>query len=219
MSPSGCHFSQTPMSKKILVIEDHAVMRRNVVTILTMEGYPAISAPNGREGLALARSEMPDLILCDVLMPEMDGYELLRALREDPATAAIPFVFLTAKGDRTDQRAGMNLGADDYLTKPASRDELVATLDARFARKSQQRLNLDRLTTDPTPLLALGVSAREAEVLLWIVRGKTNEDIAGLLGVSIQTVKKHVSAILVKLGVENRSSAAVRALEVLAGAL
>lgn len=206
------------MSKKILVIEDHAVMRRNVVTILTMEGYSAISAPNGREGLAMAGSEMPDLILCDVLMPEMDGHELLRKLRGQPATAAIPFIFLTAKGDRADQRTGMNLGADDYLTKPVSRDELVAALDARFARKSQQRLNFDKLTADPAPLLALGVSVREAEVLLWIVRGKTNEDIAGLLGVSIQTVKKHVSAILTALGVENRGSAAVRAVEVLADA-
>ncbi len=204
--------------KKILVIEDHALMRRNVVTILTMEGYAAISAANGRDGLALARSELPDLILCDILMPELDGHEVLRALRSDPATAAIPFVFLTAKDEKSDQRAGMNLGADDYLTKPVSRDELIAALSARFTRKNQQRLNFDALVANPVPLLALGVSSREAEVLLWIAQGKTNEDIANLLGLSVQTVKKHVSAILVALGVENRSSAAVRALEALADA-
>lgn len=204
--------------KKILVIEDHALMRRNIVTILTMEGYTAISATNGREGLALARSEAPDLILCDVLMPELDGHQVLTALRADPTTASLPFIFLTAKGEKSDLRAGMNLGADDYLAKPVSRDELVAALTARFTRKSQQRLNFDALVANPSSLLALGVSAREAEVLLWLMQGKTNEDIAQLLSLSIQTVKKHVSAILLALGVENRSSAALRALEVLAAA-
>ncbi len=204
--------------KQILVIEDHALMRRNIVTILTMEGYATLSASNGREGLLLARTEMPDLILCDVLMPEMDGHEVLQALREDPKTAAVPFVFLTAKSGKSDLRTGMNLGADDYLTKPVSRNGLIAALDARFARKSQQRLDFDTLLDDSSPLHALGVSVREAEVLLWIVHGKTNGDIAKLLDVSVQTVKKHVSAILIALCVENRASAAVRALETLARA-
>ncbi len=201
--------------KKILVIEDHALMRRNVVTILEMEGYLALAAANGRDGLDLARSEKPDLILCDIMMPQMDGYEVLRALRADASTAAVPFIFLTAKGEKHDLRAGMNLGADDYLTKPASRDELLATLTARFARKSQQRVNFNTLLTNPKPLLALGVTEREAEVLLWIAQGKTNEDIASILSISIQTVKKHVGAVLLALGVENRSAAAVRAMEAL----
>ena len=204
--------------KKILVIEDHATMRRNVVTILEMEGYTALAAANGREGLALVASEHPDLILCDVMMPELDGHGVLRALRADPVTASVPFIFLTAKGEKNDQRTGMNLGADDYLTKPISRDDLVATLDARFTRKSQQRTNFDLLFTTAVPLQALGVSEREAEVLLWIAQGKTNEDIGAILGISIQTVKKHVIAVFVALGVENRSSAAVRAMEVLSAA-
>ena len=204
--------------KKILVIEDHATMRRNVVTILEMEGYTALAAANGREGLALVASEHPDLILCDVMMPELDGHGVLRALRADPVTASVPFIFLTAKGEKNDQRTGMNLGADDYLTKPISRDDLVATLDARFTRKSQQRTNFDLLFTTAVPLQALGVSEREAEVLLWIAQGKTNEDIGAILGISIQTVKKHVIAVFIALGVENRSSAAVRAMEVLSAA-
>ena len=204
--------------KKILVIEDHATMRRNVVTILEMEGYTALAAANGREGLALVASEHPDLILCDVMMPELDGHGVLHALRADPVTASVPFIFLTAKGEKNDQRTGMNLGADDYLTKPISRDDLVATLDARFTRKSQQRTNFDLLFTTAVPLQALGVSEREAEVLLWIAQGKTNEDIGAILGISIQTVKKHVIAVFVALGVENRSSAAVRAMEVLSAA-
>ena len=204
--------------KKILVIEDHATMRRYVVTILEMEGYTALAAANGREGLALVASEHPDLILCDVMMPELDGHGVLHALRADPVTASVPFIFLTAKGEKNDQRTGMNLGADDYLTKPISRDDLVATLDARFTRKSQQRTNFDLLFTTAVPLQALGVSEREAEVLLWIAQGKTNEDIGAILGISIQTVKKHVVAVFIALGVENRSSAAVRAMEVLSAA-
>jgi DNA-binding NarL/FixJ family response regulator len=180
-----------------------------------MEGYHALAAANGRDGLALARSEKPDLILCDIMMPQMDGYEVLRALRADAATAAVPFIFLTAKGEKHDLRAGMNLGADDYLTKPASRDELLSTLTARFARKSQQRVNFSTLLANPAPLLALGVTEREAEVLLWLAQGKTNEDIATILGISIQTVKKHVGSILIALGVENRSAATLRAIEAL----
>lgn len=201
--------------KKILVLEDHALMRRNIVTILTMEGHAALSASNGEAGLALARSEMPDLILCDVMMPEMDGYQVLQTLRSDPATSAIPFIFLTAKGEKTDVRIGMNLGADDYLIKPVSRDDLIAALDSRLARKQQQRPDFQTLLLSHLPLLKLGITDREAEVLLWIAKGKSNDDISALLQISIQTVKKHVSSILENLGVDNRSSAAMRALEAL----
>jgi DNA-binding NarL/FixJ family response regulator len=203
--------------KKILVIEDHALMRRNVLTILQMEGYNAISAANGKEGLAMARTQHPDLILCDVMMPEMDGHAVLQALRADPQTAGVPFIFLTAKAEKADHRTGMNFGADDYLTKPASRDEIVAALDARFARKAQQKPNFDQLFSNHAPLLRLGVSEREAEVLLWLAQGKTNDEIASILGISVQTVKKHVHAILDALGVDNRSTAAGRAMETLVG--
>lgn len=201
--------------KTILVIEDHALMRRNLVTILTMEGYAALSASDGRSGLALAQSQQPDLVLCDVMMPEMDGYAVLQALRADATTSSLPFIFLTAKGEKSDLRQGMNLGADDYLIKPVSRDELIAALTARFTRKQQQRPDFEKLLTNSTPLLKLGISPREAEVLLWIVKGKGNDDIATLLNISLQTVKKHVGAILDTLGVDNRSGAAVRALELL----
>src|SRR5215469_10804555 len=104
--------------KKILVIEDEPEMRRNLVTILRLEKYQPLGAENGRIGLELARKENPDVILCDVMMPELDGYEVLAALRANPATVAVPFIFLTAKGEKPDVRVGMNLGADDYLTKP-----------------------------------------------------------------------------------------------------
>ncbi len=203
--------------KKILVIEDHALMRRNIVTILTMEGYAALSAGNGRDGLSIARCERPDLVLCDVMMPEMDGHEVLRALRADAGTAGIPFVFLTAKGEKQAVRGGMNLGADDYLVKPVSRDDLVATLEARFARRQQQRPDFSALFASAQPLEALGISPREAEVLLWVAQGKSNADTGAILGLSPATVKRHMVHIFEKIGVENRTSAVLRALEVLQG--
>ena len=116
---------------KILAIEDEPQMRQNLLTILEMEGFHAVGAENGRVGLEKARSELPHLILCDVMMPEMDGYAVLQHLREDPATARIPFVFLTAKGEGADFRIGMNLGADDYLTKPVVVEDLLKTIAVR----------------------------------------------------------------------------------------
>jgi CheY-like chemotaxis protein len=116
------------MSPKILIIEDQATMRRNVALMLQLEGFYAITAANGVEGLETARRERPELILCDVMMPEMDGHAFLRALREDECLRHTPFIFLTAKGDRNDVREGMGLGADAYLTKPVVREDLLAAV-------------------------------------------------------------------------------------------
>src|SRR6185436_16380135 len=106
--------------KKILVIEDEPEMRRNITTLLRYHDYQPIEAENGRIGLALARREKPDLVLCDVMMPEMDGHGVLQALQQNAELATIPFIFLTAKGEKDDLRSGMDLGADDYLTKPVA---------------------------------------------------------------------------------------------------
>ena len=104
--------------KKILLIEDNPEMRENTAEILEFAGYQVSAAVNGREGIQKAREENPDLILCDIMMPEMDGYAVLFLLNKDPKTAGVPFIFLTAKADKSEMRKGMNLGADDYLTKP-----------------------------------------------------------------------------------------------------
>ena len=123
---------------KILVIEDEPEMRRNLVSILRLEKFEPISAENGRAGVAAARQEKPALILCDVMMPDLDGYGVLAALRADAATAATPFIFLTAKGEKPDIRTGMNLGADDYLTKPVAKADLLAAIRIRLERAEQQ---------------------------------------------------------------------------------
>jgi DNA-binding NarL/FixJ family response regulator len=202
--------------KKILVIEDEPEMRRNLLTILKLEKFQPLGAENGRAGLDTVRREKPDLILCDVMMPELDGHGVLDALRQDADTASIPFIFLTAKGEKEDLRSGMNLGADDYLTKPVARAELLEAINARLLRSEQQtqrEFKPDFSTFEP--LLKLNLTPRVAEVLLWVAQGKTNGDIASILGISESTVKKHLLEIFAQLGVETRSAAALRALEVL----
>ena len=202
--------------KKILIIEDEEQTRKNLATILRMEGHTALTAADGKLGLELARREQPDLILCDVMMPRLDGYGVLAALREDKATAAIPFIFLTARGERNDLRTGMNLGADDYLTKPATASELLAAIDARLKRESQRPpAQFAPDFSSPAALEALGLTAREAEVLLWVAQGKSNAEISTILGAAENTVKKHLQNIFEKLGIESRNAATVRALEVL----
>ena len=201
---------------RILVIEDEPEMRRNIIALLRYRDYEPIEAENGRKGLELARREKPDLILCDVMMPELDGYGVLQALQQDEGLALIPFVFLTAKGDKDELRSGMNLGADDYLTKPVANADLVQTIEARL-RRSQQHAKREFKPnfSSAQPLLKLGLTPRAAEALLWLAQGKTNSDIATILGITESTVKKHVQEIFEKLGVETRGAATVRTLEVL----
>lgn len=136
--------------KKILVIEDEPQMRRNLVTLLRLEAFEPLAAENGRTGVDLARRGPPDLILCDVMMPGLDGYEVLKELHNDPATMNIPFIFLTAKGERLDVRTGMNLGADDYLIKPFAFAELLARVRALLRRGAAlpERLCAGDLTLD-----------------------------------------------------------------------
>jgi len=202
--------------KKILIIEDEPEMRRNIAALLRYLEYAPIEAENGRKGVELARREKPDLVLCDVMMPELDGHGVLQALQQDPEVALIPFIFLTAKGEKDDLRSGMNLGADDYLTKPVANSDLVRAIEARLRRSQQQakrEFKPDFSSTEP--LLKLGLTARATETLLWLAQGKTNPDIATILGITESTVKKHVQEIFEKLGVETRGAATLRALELL----
>ncbi len=202
--------------KRILVIEDEPEMRRNLLTILRLEKFQPLGAENGRAGVELAKKEKPDLILCDVMMPEMDGFAVLQALREDSRTRATPFIFLTAKGEKADIRGGMNLGADDYLTKPVDKADLLRAIASRLQRQEEQaRSEFKPNFESPEPLYVLDLSPRVAEVLLWVAQGKTNGEIASILGISESTVKKHLLVIFQKPGVETRGGAALRALEVL----
>lgn len=122
--------------KKILVIEDEDFVRENILDLLDAEGFEAIGAENGQIGLNLAKGMIPDLILCDVMMPGLDGYGVLTAIRQDALMASIPFIFLTAKAAKADFRQGMELGADDYITKPFTRAELLGAIASRLKKQA-----------------------------------------------------------------------------------
>ena len=128
----------------ILIIEDEEALRLTLAERLTLEGLQVLTAANGKAGVHQAQEARPDLILCDILMPEMDGYSVLLALQSDARTAAIPFIFLTAKADPPQVRAGMELGADDYLCKPVGKAELLAAVRARLWKRSQQQERLQQ---------------------------------------------------------------------------
>jgi DNA-binding NarL/FixJ family response regulator len=166
--------------------------------------------------VALAVKEKPDLVVCDITMPEMNGHRVLQSLREQPGTVATPFIFLTGWGEREDLRAGMNLGADDYLVKPVEPTDLIAAVAARLRRRKQTGGGRSASVADATPAAlasALGLTPREAEILSWVVQGKTNPEIGTILGIQLTTVKKHLESTFVKLGVENRTAAVTLALE------
>ncbi len=120
--------------KTILLIEDNKDIRENIAEILELASYRVISAPNGKVGVELAAKEIPDLILCDIMMPELDGYGVLYMLSKKPETSGIPFIFLTAKTEKTDIRKGMSMGADDYLTKPFEEMELLNAIEVRLKK-------------------------------------------------------------------------------------
>ncbi|HEY9876289.1 MAG TPA: response regulator [Candidatus Obscuribacterales bacterium] len=124
------------MMKKILVIEDEKTILRNILELLQEEDFEVISSDNGADGIQMAKEQVPDLILCDVMMPGLDGYEVLKQVRQYPLTATIPFIFLTALSDKAHLRQGMELGADDYLTKPCMPDELLRAIATRLEKQA-----------------------------------------------------------------------------------
>nr|WP_315848530.1 EAL domain-containing protein [uncultured Rhodoferax sp.] len=133
---------------RILIAEDEPSLRENLQWMLELEGYEVMAACDGADAYAQAQALRPDLVLTDVMMPTLDGYGLVRALREDARTATVPIIMLTAKADRADVRAGMNLGADDYLTKPCRRDELLEAVQARLQRSSSLEQAAQRLQNE-----------------------------------------------------------------------
>ncbi|CAN5386096.1 response regulator [soil metagenome] len=147
--------------KKILLIEDNAAVRENTAEILSLANYEVTTATNGKEGAELAQKIVPDLIVCDIMMPELDGYGVLHILSKKPETAAIPFIFLTAKAEKQDIRKGMNLGADDYLTKPFDDTELLNAIEIRMKKHELHKRydatpeGLDTFITDAGKLLQL----------------------------------------------------------------
>jgi DNA-binding NarL/FixJ family response regulator len=199
--------------KKILVIEDEPEMRRNITTILRFEsailwpprtGGPGSNSPKAKARRYLVRRDDA----------ELDGYGVLQALRDDPDLVNTPFIFLTAKGEKADVRSGMDLGADDYLSKPVVKADLLNAIESRLKRQAQKGRQFKPNFGSPQPLLSSALRRGRRSPPLG-AQGKTNADIATILGISESTVKKHMLEVFEVLGVETRSAAALRALEVL----
>ena len=131
-------------TKKILVVEDERKICEDLQVLFEEEGYSVIAKNTGREGIEAAKKEHPDLIICDIIMKELDGYGVLKALSDDPETKLIPFIFLTAKVEREDIRKGMHLGADDYLFKPYKADELLKAVETRIKRVNMLKASIDK---------------------------------------------------------------------------
>jgi CRP/FNR family transcriptional regulator, polysaccharide utilization system transcription regulator len=129
--------------KRIVLIEDNIDVRENTAEILELAGYEITTASNGKEGVELALKEAPDLIVCDIMMPVLDGYGVLHLLSKNTETRSIPFIFLTAKAERSDMRKGMEMGADDYITKPFDDTELLSAVESRLKRAESIRADFE----------------------------------------------------------------------------
>ncbi|MGG6268980.1 response regulator [Leptolyngbya sp. AN10] len=129
--------SELNQMDKILIIDNEATTRDVILEVLTLGNFDAITAASGQQGIRSAQKYLPSLILCDIMMPDLDGYEVLDALRQEPSTATIPFIFLTARSLRSDQRQGMELGADDYLTKPFTGAELLSAVTTQLDKRAR----------------------------------------------------------------------------------
>jgi DNA-binding response OmpR family regulator len=162
--------------KTILVIEDNQDIRENVEEILSLSDYKVLTASNGKEGIEAAQKNKPDLIICDIMMPGIDGYGVLHVLHKDPVAQNIPFIFLTSKSERSDFRAAMELGADDYITKPFAGNELLNAIESRLRKNEIMKKNL-------TPDLD-GLN----ELMLTVGNKKTLEDLTSES--NINTYKK-----------------------------
>lgn len=192
----------------ILIIEDDPSYISVMETILQMEGFDVCTAVDGESGLVMARKKRPDLILCDIMLPEMDGHSVLEALKGEVTLANVPFIFVTAMGGRADIRRGMSAGADDYLSKPFSADELLSSVLARIRRHEMINPNNKSILPREEALLFKKITRREREVLVMVAQGNTSRKIAELLGISLKTVEVHRTNLMNKLEVCNAASLA-----------
>jgi DNA-binding response OmpR family regulator len=151
--------------KTILLIEDDAFIRENTAELLTLAGYAVRAAENGKLGVELALAEKPDLVVCDIMMPVLDGYGVLQIFNQNAQLAGVPFIFLTAKTERLDQRRGMELGADDYLTKPFSETELLSAISGRLSRFRHLKPDYDLRTGGLNEFLDDARAVGQLEVL------------------------------------------------------
>lgn len=184
----------------ILVVEDDPDSLANTSLLLELEGFAVIGAKEGREGLGLIWERRPDVVICDILMPLMDGMALLAEVRQHPEIAGTPFLFLTALTDYRQLRQAMNAGADDYLTKPYTPADLLEAVTARLIRADQRH---EPVEAHESPECMGALSHREREILDLIGQGFSSQQISDRLYISRRTVDTHRVHLLNKLGLAN----------------
>jgi len=192
----------------ILVIEDEKALRENISEIIAHYGFRVISTPTGEEGLTMALEYIPDIIICDIMLPGIDGFEVFARIKQLPQLSSTAFMFLTAKSTRSDTRIGMNMGADDYLTKPFTKEELVNSIRARLeklSKKNKHQLEKDELIEAALEKMT-SLTKAERKVLNAISEGYTTPQIAQKLFVSKKTIENHRVNISRKLNLSGPNS-------------
>jgi DNA-binding NarL/FixJ family response regulator len=204
--------------KKLLLVDDDPNLILLVKDYLEFRGYTVITAENGRVALEVLEHNQPDMIICDVMMPEMDGYTFVKHVRESTATDRIPVLFLSAKGQSQDRVKGLSTGADVYMVKPFEPEELVAQVESslrqakRFTQYAPSSAKYDE-TTNLNVTIEVELTPTERKVVQFVARGMANREIAEQLNVSQRTIESHVSNMLGKTGLHNRTELARWAIE------
>ncbi len=203
-------------SKKLLLIDDDPNLILLVKDYLEFRGYEVTTAENGREALELLEQQVPDMIICDIMMPEMDGYTFVEHVREQPSLDWIPFLFLSAKGQSQDRVKGLSKGADVYMVKPFEPEELVAQVESSL-KQAERLIGHNKIAGDPESRLQVPdnveLTPTELKVVQLVAQGMANRDIAGKLNVSQRTIESHVSNMLNKTSLHNRTELARWAIE------
>lgn len=206
----------TAEQNQLLLIDDDPNLILLVKDYLELRGYEVTTAKNGREALRVLEKSIPNLIICDVMMPEMDGYAFVKRVRDNPQTSYLPVLFLSAKGQIQDRVTGLNTGADVYMIKPFEPDELVAQIEASLkqaSRMMQKQSNpLEGELSVQVPF-DVDLTPTETKVIQLVAKGMSNREIADDLSVSQRTVESHVSNMLGKTGLNNRTELARWAIE------
>ncbi|MGB7442614.1 MAG: response regulator transcription factor [Coleofasciculaceae cyanobacterium] len=199
-------------NKQLLLIDDDPNLIFLVKDYLEFQGYEVVTAGNGLEALVMLDEKLPDMIICDVMMPEMDGYTLVEHVRQDPRTSWIPVLFLSAKGQSQDRVKGLNKGADIYMVKPFEPEELVAQVESSL--KQTNRLiehsskGVEGIVGDIKVPFDVELTPTEVKVVHFVAKGMANREIAEQLKVSQRTIESHVSNMLGKTGLHNRTELA-----------
>jgi len=205
-------------SNKLLLIDDDPNLILLVRDYLEFRGYQVFTAENGLEALDILEQDIPDMIICDVMMPEMDGYTFVGQIRNNPRTDSIPVMFLSAFGQSQDRVKGLNMGGDVYMVKPFEPEELVAQVKStlKLAKRLREYSNSQRLDIDKhirVPSADVTLTPRELKVVNLVAQGMGNREIATRLKVSQRTIESHVSNMLNKTQLSNRTELARWAIE------